>query len=142
MGLTGWPGGPPILVGSIGPRMLRLTLPHVDLWNVWWSDFGNSPAGFAAKNRLVDEICVEVGRDPSEVGRTCALLVQLDGGAGRQMGDYTADRPVPISGSPVEIADAIAAFAEVGADHVQLVVDPITEASIEHLGTVLALLDA
>ncbi len=136
------PAGPPILVGSIGPRMLRLTLPHVDLWNVWWSDFGNSPAGFAAQNRRVDEICVEVGRDPGEVGRTCALLVQLDGGQGRQMGDYTADRPVPISGSPAEIADRIAAFADVGAQHVQLVVDPITEASIEHLGRVLEVLDA
>ncbi len=135
------PGGPPILIGSVGPRMLRLTLPHVDLWNVWWSDFGNSPAGFAQRSREVDEICEDVGRDPADVARTCAVLVQLDGGAGRQMGDYVVDRPVPITGSPGEIAGQIAAFAAVGADHVQLVVDPITEASIEHLGDVLALLD-
>ncbi|MGB1682297.1 MAG: LLM class flavin-dependent oxidoreductase, partial [Acidimicrobiales bacterium] len=36
------PGGPPLMVGSIGPRMLGITLPHVDAWNVWWSDYGNT----------------------------------------------------------------------------------------------------
>lgn len=136
------PDGPPLLIGSVGPRMLRLTLPYVDQWNVWWSDFGNSVDGFAARQREVDAICAEVGRDPSEVVRTCALLVRLDGGGGRQMGDYVGQPCEPISGSPAAIAEQIAAFAEVGADHVQLVVDPITLASVEHLGEVLTLLDA
>lgn len=136
------PSGPPILIGSIGPRMLRLTLPHVDLWNVWWSDFGNHAEGFAARSAEVDAICEEVGRDPTEIGRTCALLVQMEGGAGRLMGDYGWGTAAPISGSPDQIADAIAGFAAAGADHVQLVVDPITERSIEALGEVLARLDA
>ena len=30
------PGGPPLLIGSRGERMLRITLPHVDAWNVWF----------------------------------------------------------------------------------------------------------
>ena len=34
------PDGPPLMVGSIGPRMLGITLPHVDAWNVWWSITG------------------------------------------------------------------------------------------------------
>jgi alkanesulfonate monooxygenase SsuD/methylene tetrahydromethanopterin reductase-like flavin-dependent oxidoreductase (luciferase family) len=136
------PDGSPLLVGSIGPRMLRLTLPHVDLWNVWWSDFGNDPAGFAVRSAEVDAICEDVGRDPAEVGRTCAVLVQLDGGAGRQMGDYGWGEVTPVTGSPTEIADRLVAFADAGAHHVQLVVDPITERTIEHLGEVLALLDA
>ena len=84
-------GGPPILVGSNGPRMLRLTMPYADMWNTWWSDIGNSPAGFVEKMRDVDAACDDVGRDPAEIGRTCALLVRLDGGTGRQMGDYAAD---------------------------------------------------
>ena len=136
------PDGPPLLVGSVGPRMLRTTLPHVDLWNVWWSDFGNRPDGFAARSAEVDAICAEVGRDPSEVGRTCAVLVQLEGGTGRQMGDYGWGTTTPVSGPPPQIADALAAFAAVGAEHVQLVVDPITERSIEHLAQVLEILDA
>lgn len=136
------PTGPPLLIGSVGPRMLRLTLPHVDLWNVWWSDYGNNPEGFATRSAEVDAICEEVGRDPGEVGRTCAVLVQLDGGAGRQMGDYGWGTSSAISGSPDEIAETLADFAAAGAQHVQLVVDPITERSIESLAEVLAHLDA
>ena len=43
------PGGPPLMVGSIGPRMLGITLPHVDAWNVWWSDYGNTADALAAQ---------------------------------------------------------------------------------------------
>ena len=136
------PSGPPLLIGSVGPRMLRLTLPFVDLWNVWWSDYGNHSDGFAARSAEVDAICEEVGRDPAEVGRSAAVLVQLDGGGGRQMGDYGWGTTAPITGSPGEIADALADFAAAGADHVQLVVDPITEHTIESLGEVLTILDA
>lgn len=135
------PAGPPILVGSNGPRMLRLTMDRADAWNTWWSDMGNSVAGFEQRSFEVDRACEDVGRDPGEVERTCALLVQLDGGAGRRMGDYPGERPAPISGSASEIADRIAAFAAAGAAHVQLVLDPITEAGIETMGATLDLLD-
>src|SRR3954469_17519948 len=37
------PGGPPLMLGSTSPRMLSIGLPHVDMWNVWWSHFGNTP---------------------------------------------------------------------------------------------------
>ena len=42
------PNGPrggdlPLLVGSIGERMLRATLPYIDAWNVWFEDFANDP---------------------------------------------------------------------------------------------------
>ena len=47
----------------------------------------------------------------------------------------------PISGSVEQVAEQLAAFAAVGASHLQLVVDPITQESIEWLGEVLALLD-
>jgi alkanesulfonate monooxygenase SsuD/methylene tetrahydromethanopterin reductase-like flavin-dependent oxidoreductase (luciferase family) len=53
---------------------------------------------------------------------------------------YNAPVP-PVQGSPTEIADHLAAMAAAGASHLQLVVDPITEASIEYLGEVLAVLD-
>ncbi|MDG2263099.1 MAG: LLM class flavin-dependent oxidoreductase [Actinomycetota bacterium] len=133
--------GPPIMIGSNGPRMLRLTMAHADSWNTWWSHMGNSAAGFADLSRDVDAACEDVGRDPAEVERTCAILVQLAGGKGRQMGSYLGRRPEPISGSPTKIADEIAAFAEVGAGHVQLVLDPITDASIDFMADVLTLLD-
>lgn len=134
--------GPPILVGTVGPRMLRLTMPHADMWNAWWTDFDGTTSGFAARMREVDAACEEVGRDPEEIARTAALHVQLEGGVGREMGDYTADVVPPMRGSMSEIASSIAAYADVGAHHVQLVVDPITRESIESLGEVLGILDA
>ena len=134
------PDGPPLMVGSVGPRMLSITLPHVDAWNVWWSDYGNKPEAFAAQKAKVDEAAVAVGRDPSPLEATAAVFVQLEGGGGRQMGDYGAGAVVePISGSPTEIADQLAAFGPAGATHLQLVVDPITRDSIEWLAEVVAL---
>jgi len=132
--------GPPLMVGSIGPRMLGITLPHVDAWNVWWSDYGNTPEGFAAQKGVVDDIASSVGRNPATVDATCAVLVQLDGGGGRQMGDYGVGEAVePLTGSPAAIAEQLARFGDAGASHVQLVVDPITRSSIEWLGDVLPL---
>ena len=32
------------MIGSIGPRMLELTLPYVDQWNAWFVQFDNDPA--------------------------------------------------------------------------------------------------
>src|SRR6478735_1193336 len=55
-------GGPPLMVGSIGDRMLDITLPHVSAWNMWWSQYGNTADGFAAVKSRVDERIVAVGR--------------------------------------------------------------------------------
>jgi alkanesulfonate monooxygenase SsuD/methylene tetrahydromethanopterin reductase-like flavin-dependent oxidoreductase (luciferase family) len=135
------PGGPPLMIGSTGERMLSIALPHVQAWNVWWSHYGNTPDGFARVKETVDEQIVAAGRAPGEIEASAAVLVRLEGGGGRQMGDYPGDDVVPISGSPDEIADALRAFEAVGVAHVQLVVDPITMDTIEHLGSVLARFD-
>lgn len=134
------PLGPPLMIGSTGERMLAMTLPYVSAWNAWWASFGNTPRGVRPLLNRVDRIAESVGRDPGDIDRTVALLVQLPGGEGRKMG-ARHERIDPISGSPAEIADAVAAFADVGIAHVQLVVDPITEASVEALAGVLAVLD-
>jgi alkanesulfonate monooxygenase SsuD/methylene tetrahydromethanopterin reductase-like flavin-dependent oxidoreductase (luciferase family) len=130
--------GPPIMVGSIGDRMLDITLPHVDAWNMWWSQYGNSVEGFAREKERVDQLVAAAGRPPGAVEATAAVLVQLAGGVGRQMGDYDDFGTVtPLTGSTEELADQLRAFEAAGASHVQLVVDPITRASIEWLGDVL-----
>jgi alkanesulfonate monooxygenase SsuD/methylene tetrahydromethanopterin reductase-like flavin-dependent oxidoreductase (luciferase family) len=137
------PGGPPLWVGSIGPRMLTLTLPHVDAWNVWWSDSGNTAEGFAAVKARVDELASGVDRgDRAPLQATAAVYVQLPGGTGRPMGDYPIGDVQPLRGGPGELADHLRAFAAAGAAHVQLVVDPITQPSIESLADVVAALDA
>lgn len=134
------PGGPPLMVGSIGPRMLGITLPHVDAWNVWWSDYGNTADAFAAQKSQVDALAASLGRDPATLDATAAVFVQLEGGGGRQMGNYGAGETiVPVAGSPAEIADQLSGFADAGAAHIQLVVDPITRDSIEWLEEAISL---
>ncbi len=135
------PAGPPLMIGSIGPRMLRATLPHVDSWNVWFKDIDNRPEGVAPLRTLVDAACVEVGRDPVTVERTVALLVHLPGGTGRLQGDATQRRLEPLEGDPVELAETLRRFAREGIAHVQLVLDPITASSIRALAPVLVELD-
>ncbi len=136
------PGGIPLMLGSVGPRMLGIGLPHVDSWNVWWSDYGNSAAGFGELRERVEEAAAAAGRSPGEVDATAAVLVQLPGGGGRLMGETYNSPVAPVAGSPGGIAEHVHAMAAAGAAHLQLVLDPITERSIEVVGEALALLDA
>ena len=129
------------MVGSTGARMLAITIPHVDAWNAWFDAFGNRPAGVPALREQVDAACRAAGRQPAAVARTVAVQVQLPSGRGRIMGD--AGRPAipPVVGSPEEMAEMLRGFAHEGISHVQLVVDPITLASLDELAPVLEALD-
>ena len=135
------PGGPPLLIGSTGPRMLEITLPHVDAWNAWFISFDNSVEGYLPLRDRVDDACRAVGRDPAEVERTLAVLVAFPDAVGRQAGDGD---PLPdaIPGAdPVGLATNLRHFADAGVGHVQLVLDPITVDSIAALEPMLAALD-
>jgi probable F420-dependent oxidoreductase len=61
---------PPLVVGSVGPRVLAEALPHVDGWNTWFEWYGNTPEGFAARRGEIDEACERAGRRPDEVERS------------------------------------------------------------------------
>jgi probable F420-dependent oxidoreductase len=134
--------GPPLMIGSIGPRMLRATMAHADAWNCWFSDTANRPDGVPAVRDLVDDACREVGRDPAAVERTVAVLVRLPGGVGRLQGDASQTGIEPLAGDPAAVAETLRAFAREGIAHVQLVLDPITIEAIEALEPVLAELDS
>jgi probable F420-dependent oxidoreductase len=136
------PGGPPLMIGSNGERMLRITAPHIAAWNSWYADTGNTPAGVGPLREKVDAACREAGRDPAAVERTVAVQVRMPGGVGRTMGDTEAKQAVrPLEGTPEAMADELRAYAREGIGHVQLVLDPITRASIEGFAPVLELLD-
>jgi alkanesulfonate monooxygenase SsuD/methylene tetrahydromethanopterin reductase-like flavin-dependent oxidoreductase (luciferase family) len=135
------PNGPrkgdlPLLVGSIGERMLRSTLPYVDSWNVWFEDFENDPLKLRAVKSRVDRIAEEVGRDPATFGHSVALLVGVLGATSRPS-VYPSKGQTPISGSSAEIAEKIDAFYDEGIDHIQIVLTPITLEAIETLAPVL-----
>jgi alkanesulfonate monooxygenase SsuD/methylene tetrahydromethanopterin reductase-like flavin-dependent oxidoreductase (luciferase family) len=135
------PGGPPLMIGSNGPRMLRIAAPHVGAWNSWFADFGNTPGGIVPLREAVDAACRDVGRDPAGIERTVAVLVRFPGGTGRIQGGYAEAAPAPLEGTPDALAEAMRGYADAGIGHVQLVIDPITRGSIEAFAPVLRLLD-
>jgi len=135
-------GGPPLLIGSTGERMLRITAPHVDSWNAWYADTSNRPAGVGALREKVDAACATVGRDPAAIERTVAVQVRLSGGAGRTMGDTSIAESAPaLEGPPESMAEELRAYAREGIGEVQLVLDPIDRTSIEEFAAVLRVLD-
>lgn len=129
-----------ILIGSNGPRMLRIALPDADMWNSWFLQFDNRPEGVEPLRDVVDAACREVGRDPDEIERTVAVYVQLGRGRGRATGDSDRTGPGPIRGSHEELADRLRAFGEVGISHLQVVLDPIDTAGVEELAIIKELM--
>jgi alkanesulfonate monooxygenase SsuD/methylene tetrahydromethanopterin reductase-like flavin-dependent oxidoreductase (luciferase family) len=125
-----------LMIGSNGPRMLRIALPHVAAWNTWYEDYGNRAEGFAALNARISAAAPDAGRAPEEIARSACAFVVLDRAAGER--PITASAP-PIEGSADQIAARIRELGDAGAQEVILVVNPITERSIRTLGEAVAL---
>ena len=60
-------GGPPILIGTKSPRMMRLTAQFADIWN---SDWHHDAEEVVPMLKALDEACESVGRDPKSLVRT------------------------------------------------------------------------
>jgi hypothetical protein len=52
----------PILVGSTGKRMMRHVARYADIW-----DGGGTPEQFVSRGARLDELCRDIGRNPSEI---------------------------------------------------------------------------
>jgi probable F420-dependent oxidoreductase len=133
------PAGPPIVVGTSSPRMLRLTARYADGWNV---DRQNDVAGVQALNARVDEACHDVGRDPATLARIIGIQVDLL----NESRQPTRPRqwvmaPWPLTGTPEELAAQIRRFGEVRVEHLIVWLDPVSLAGIEAFAPVLESLD-
>lgn len=128
-----------ILIGSNGPRMLALTMPHADMWNTWHLDYGNRADGLGQLAEQVDDACLSVGRDPADVERTAAAYVQLSRGSGRRAGSAEKQKSESISGSREEIAQQLRAFESTAISHIQIVLDPIDAKAVQEMAEILKL---
>jgi probable F420-dependent oxidoreductase len=117
---------PKLMIGANRPRMLAITLPHVDAWNTWYTHYGNTPEGFAAHNAEISRAAEQAGRDPATLERSACVFVAVDGGAGERPHDVG---PVPAD----RLKEHLQALEQAGADEAILVLDPITEASVRKL---------
>src|SRR3990172_499963 len=133
------PGGPPLMIGSLGPRMLGIALPHVQMWNAWFAWFGNGPEGLAKLLADLDAACLAVGRDPSSIERTVAVMVAMPDATAERYGSPGRSEAAP--GRAGDLPGLLDTYAGMGISHAQLVVDPITVGSIEALGDVISTMD-
>lgn len=124
-----------LMVGSNGPRMLRITAPWVDMWNTWHVWFGNDPQGLAPLLEEINAACAEVGRDPGEIEKTAAVYVQMPRGQGRVAGSEDRPQVGPIDGK--DLPQQIATFTTMGISHIQVVLDPIDSRAVEELAAIL-----
>ncbi|WIY06518.1 LLM class flavin-dependent oxidoreductase [Amycolatopsis mongoliensis] len=66
---------PPIMIGGRASATLRVVAEHADLWNI---PGGGDIEDLAARSRLLDRYCAEIGRDPQEITRSIFLPVDYD----------------------------------------------------------------
>jgi probable F420-dependent oxidoreductase len=95
----------PLLVGTRGPRMLRIAARHASEWNTW----GVPGPELAARRVALAEACAATGRDPATMRTSVNALVQLGGSA-----------PPPgraaLAGSAQQLVEAFGQYAELGFD--------------------------
>ena len=76
----------PIMVAALGPQMMRHAAAHADIWNSlsFAADFDEQLAELTDRCMTMDELCLEVGRDPASLRRSYTMFdpkARASGGA-------------------------------------------------------------
>jgi probable F420-dependent oxidoreductase len=129
------PGGPPIMIGTTGKRMLELTAQHADQWNVWFGPIENNVGKLKALLEDVDAACAAIGREPDTLERTAAVKVEVGPHSPSQMSVEG------LTGTPDELAEQLRAYAEIGVKHIQVWPEPNDLSGIDKFARVLEALD-
>ena len=74
------PGGPPVLIGGTGNKMLRLVAEQADMWNAPGPPHA-SVAFLAERSKVIDEECAAIGRDPAQIVRSAQVILSGDDAA-------------------------------------------------------------
>lgn len=141
------PQGPPILMGTVQPRMMACMAKYADLWNAYYDDTHNKVDGIRRLRPIVDEACRKEGRDPATLERTVTVLV-ADSSADPWWNrlpteNWVEDGPLkPLTGESEEIASKLLEYHAEGISHVQVCIEPTTPETIEAFVPVLESLDS
>jgi alkanesulfonate monooxygenase SsuD/methylene tetrahydromethanopterin reductase-like flavin-dependent oxidoreductase (luciferase family) len=139
----------PILIGGSGERRtLRIVARFADAWN------GEGDVEtWARRNRILDEHCTAIGRDPSTIRRTVglppasirstreaavtALAERLEANGLAPDEARSAAAASPLVGTPARVAEALAAYGAAGA--AEVIVDwpaPFDDRTLDALAAV------
>jgi probable F420-dependent oxidoreductase len=130
------PQGPPILIGTTGQRMLRLTAQYADMWNVYFSRTNNRAANMPELCELVDDACRDVGRDPATLERTVTVYADFTGRVEGQSSVNPTGVP-SLVGSPDEMAAELRTYIDQGVTHLQVYLEPNTLEGVERFQPIL-----
>jgi alkanesulfonate monooxygenase SsuD/methylene tetrahydromethanopterin reductase-like flavin-dependent oxidoreductase (luciferase family) len=127
----------PLIGGTNGPRLLRITAKLADGWNTDWI---GSPDVVPALRAAVDEACHKVGRDPATLSRSACVYVDLPTATGRFPLPRVDERQ-PGAQSHDQILENMHRYAEEGLDEIMIWLDPNTVESLYEFGELLQRLD-
>lgn len=112
---------PPVMIGGDGERLtLRAVAQHAD----WWNAMSRPMEVLRRKVTALEEHCDAVSRDPASIVRTITFVAYLDtngAAARRAAGTRLEGETVAFAGDPAAMIDHLAALADMGFEHVQLV---------------------
>ena len=135
------PGGPPILIGSTGERMLALLAQYGDLWNAYFTPTKNRPRAWRRSGTGSTRPAARRGatRRRSAARSPCSSTWRRGSGASPPLPPHWTFEP--LAGPPERLAEELRAYAREGISHVQLWLEPNTLESLDAFAPVLALLD-
>jgi len=121
------------MVGSEGPRMLKLTAQYADLWN---TGYMGKPETMVPRHAQIQAACREVGRDPATLSITALI--------GLWFPDLQEEKPKsfpnPLTGTVQEIASAMRGYAKLGyVKHIMFQCAPYSPVARQRLSEALQL---
>ena len=125
------PKGPPILIAGRRPRMMRLVARHADQWNAAW--YGRRAAATELEERIaaLRDACAVEGRDFDEISLSAGLFVHFPALPDPGYEDAPENA---ISGDAEEVGRELAAYRELGMQHLIVHLWPPTAAAVMELG--------
>ncbi len=124
--------GPPLLIGSFGPRMMRLTARYADMWN---RVYYHKPESFKEDLEKMKAVCEEEGREWSTLGISAGVVLNYP-----ELGEPTSTGiDEYLIGSTEEIAEAMKGYEELGLSHLMFHCSPYYPEAMERLAESIAL---
>jgi len=117
--------GPPLLVGTRGPRMLDITARWADMWN---SGYLSGPSDLDEPRAALEQACTDIGREPGSIQVTAEVVVW-----------YPDLKPGPpavnayVDASVTDPKEAMMGFEAAGVSEVMVQLNPYTDEAFERL---------
>jgi alkanesulfonate monooxygenase SsuD/methylene tetrahydromethanopterin reductase-like flavin-dependent oxidoreductase (luciferase family) len=121
--------GPPLLVGSFGDRMLRLTAQYADMWN---TAYLGGPDTLVKPREALLAACRDVGRDPATLGVTALVALVYPDLAGKPEFVET-----PLIGTDQEIAAAMRGYEQMGVSYLIFHIVPFNPTALRRSASAL-----